>query len=154
MNPLTTNQLDKILKDNNVTKRYFLGTLPACTYPLTNNNIYSFITNTDEHDKTGQHWNSWFVRGDKISFFDSFGRSPDDPTLPHHYRNLILNFRDIEYSRTRIQGWTATTCGLFCIHYIYVMSLGLDFKSFIAEYSKDFEANDDLVFDFVDSIIM
>ena len=109
----TTDQLNAALKTNNVTNRYFLGTLPACIYPMSKNNVYSFITNTEEHNESGEHWNSWFVRGGKIIFFDSFGRAPSDQAFPQHYRNFIEKFNEVEYSRTQIQGFNATTCGLF-----------------------------------------
>ena len=153
MKSLTTKQLNKILKDNNVTNRYFLGTLPACNYPISKNAIYSFITNTDEHNRPGEHWNSWFVRDNKIIFFDSFGRSPHDQAFPRHYRDLIKKFNEVEYSRTQIQGLNGTTCGLFCVHCIYILSLGLDLNSFINDYYTDFKRNDIVVNDIVNSIL-
>ena len=153
MKPLTTNQLNKILKDNNVTNRYFLGTFPACNYPISRNNVYSFITNTDEHNRSGEHWNSWFVRGNKIIFFDSFGRTPYDQAFPQHYRELVTKFNEVEYSRTQIQGFNTSTCGLFCVHCIYVLSLGLDLNSFINDYYNDFKRNDIVVYDIVNSIL-
>lgn len=153
MIPLTTKQLNEILKNNNVTKRYFLGTFPACNYPISKNGIYSFITNTDEHNQPGEHWNSWFVRDGKIIFFDSFGRAPDDQAFPQHYRDLIKKFKDVEYSPTQIQGFKAKSCGLFCVHCIYVLSLGLNLNSFINDYYNDFKRNDKVVYDIVNSIL-
>ena len=153
MKPLTTNQLNKILKDNNVTNRYFIGTFPACNYPISKNGVYSFITNTDEHNRPGEHWNAWIVRGNKIIFFDSFGRPPHDQAFPQHYRELVTKFNEVEYSRTQIQGFNASTCGLFCVHCIYVLSLGLDLTSFINDYYTDFKRNDIVVNDIVKSIL-
>ena len=153
MRSLTTKKLDMILKRNNVTKRHFIGAFPACMYPDVNRNVYSFITNTDEHDERGEHWNSWFVRNDKITFFDSFGRPPDDPSLPQHYRDIIQKFKVIEFSRRQLQGWTSNTCGYFCIHFIYVLSFGLSFENYMMEYFDDFDLNDDLVYEFVNSIM-
>ena len=153
MNSVTTKQLNKMLRGNNVTNRYFLGTLPACIYPNSKNDVYSFITNTDEHNESGEHWNSWFVRGNKVIFFDSFGRALDDGAFPQHYRDFIKKFNKIEYSRTQIQGFNATTCGLFCVHCIYVLSLGLDLNSFINDYYNDFKINDNVVNDIVNSIL-
>ena len=153
MNPLTTKQLNKILKDNNVTNRYFLGTLPACNYPKSKNDVYSFITNTDEHNQPGEHWNAWFVGDGKVIFFDSFGRTPYDQALSKHYRDFIKKFNEVEYSRTQIQGFNTSTCGLFCVHCIYVLSLGLDLNDFISDYYNDFKKNDKVVYDIVNSIL-
>ena len=152
MKSLTTKELDAILKRNSVTKRYFLGTFPACIYPESNRNIYSFITNTDAHDERGEHWNSWFVIKDKITFFDSFGRPPDDPSLPQHYRDIMKKFKVIEFNRSQIQGLMSKTCGYFCIHFIYDFSLGLNFESFLDEYYINFEINDIVVRDIVNSL--
>ena len=82
MKSLTTLELDELLKNNAVTKKYFLGTFPACMSPLTTRKKYSFFTNTDEHNKGGIHWCAWMVDGDEITFFDSFGRHPKDPAFP------------------------------------------------------------------------
>ena len=153
MKLLTTNRLNKILKVNNVTSRYFLGTFPACNYPISKKDVYSFITNTDEHNQPGEHWNSWFVRGSKIIFFDSFGRPPHHQAFPQHYRDLIKNFNTVEYSLTQIQGLDAATCGLYCVHCIYVLSLGLDLNNFINDYYNDFKRNDKVVYDIVNSIL-
>ena len=149
---LTRKKLDVMLKKNSVTKRYFLGTFPACLYPNSDCNVYSFITNTDEHDRPGEHWNGWFVKNNKIIFFDSFGRPPDDPSFPQHYHNIIEKFDVVEFTRSRIQGWTSNTCGYFCAHFIYVLSLGLNIGNFISEYFNVFEINDIVVLDFVKSI--
>ena len=150
---LTTKDLNKILQSNCVTKRYFFGTYPACYYPLSRNYVYSFITNTDDHGSPGQHWNSWFIRDGKISFFDSFGRPPDHPAFPPQYQDLVKRFDELEYSRTQIQGLNATTCGMFCAHFIYFLSLGLNFQNFIDDYSSDFDINEKIVYDFIDSIM-
>jgi len=153
MTPLTTNQLNKILKDNNVTNRYFIGTFPACNYPISKNAVYSFITNTDEHNRPGEHWNSWFVRDGKVIFFDSFGRTPYDQAFPQNYREFITKFNEVEYSRTQIQGFNGSTCGLFCVHCIYVLSLGLNLNNFINDYYNDFKRNDTILYTIVNSIL-
>ena len=154
MKALTTKELDFVLKNNEVTKNFFIGTFAACHAPsYKGERVYSFITNTDVHDLTGTHWNSWFVKDNKIVFFDSFGRSPDDPSFPHEYIDIINGFNIIEYSRTRLQGQFTSTCGFYCIHFIYTLSLGLEIKDFISDYFNNYAVNDSVVLNFVDSII-
>ena len=148
MTPLSTTELDRILGQNSVTKGTFLGTYPACIFPKTKKKLYAVITNTHEHDRAGQHWNSWVVRGDKVSFFDSFGRSPDDETLPEHYRDIVKMFKHVAYTTDRVQGWDSIACGYFCVHFIYMLSLGLDYNTFLDEYTNEFETNDDIVYKF------
>lgn len=150
---LFTDQLDSILIGNNVTKQHFLGTYPACEVPCTKNQVYSFITNTQRCDDFGQHWCGWFVRNNKLTFFDSFGRSPYDASFPHYYTDIARRFDVVVYSIVPIQAVKSKTCGLFCIHFIYVLSLGLTLNDFISDYYYDLLVNDEVVYDFVRSIL-
>jgi hypothetical protein len=152
MSGLNTREIDGILKNNAATRRSFLGTYPACMKPKTRKHFYSFITNSEEHDKPGEHWNAWVVRGDSVTFFDSFSRDPRDEQFPNHYRKLIMNFDKVKFVCQRVQSASSTSCGLFCIHFIFVMSIGLNVQSFLDDYTKNYAKNDDIVFDIVNGI--
>lgn len=65
----------------------------------------------------------------------------------------INKFKEIEYSLTDIQGLNAKSCGQFCIHCIYVLSLGLNMNIFIDDYYNDFKTNDIIVDNLVDYIM-
>lgn len=152
MKALTTFKLNSILKKNPVTKKNFIGTFPGCVLPSKNTKQYSFITNTDLHHQSGEHWNAWVVDENNIIFFDSFGRDPRDTSFPNNYKNIVENFNNFEYSTVQIQDFASVTCGYFCIHFIYVLSLGLDLNFFLNEYSNDFMKNDTIVIDFVNML--
>ena len=152
MKPLTTIQLNNVLMNNPVTKKYYIGTFPGCVIPAVKSKKYSFITNTDLHDQQGEHWNAWMVQGQKVLFFDSFGRDPSDSTFPEIYKELLNGFKILNYTKTRVQNFTSSTCGYYCIHFIYLLSLGLDFEFFLNEYTDDFMKNDIAVIDFVNSL--
>ena len=154
MKALKTEELNKILEKNSVTNNIYLGAYPACIFPKTKKNRYSWISNTDYHGENGQHWVCWFVDNNKLSFFDSYGRRPDDLTLPVNFQMYAKKFKLVQFSERRIQKWNSVTCGYFCIHFIYVLSLGLDYQSFLDEYSQtNRKFNDDVVIEFVNSII-
>ena len=89
MKALTTFKLNSILKKNPVTKKNFIGTFPGCVLPSKNTKQYSFITNTDLHHQSGEHWNAWVVKENNIIFFDSFGRDPRDTSFPNNYKNIV-----------------------------------------------------------------
>ena len=153
MKLLRTEDLNKLLTTNPVTSPTYLGTYPACIIPKTRKKRYSWISNTDSHDEKGEHWCYFCVDNDKLMFFDSYGRSADDPTLPTNYTTITEKFRKKYYSQRRIQSWDSVTCGYFCIHFIYIFCLGLDYINFLQDYSfTDFERNDKFVSKFVDSI--
>ena len=152
MKPLTTIQLNEVLMNNPVTKKYYIDTFPGCVIPAVKSKKYSFITNTDLHDQRGEHWNAWMVQGQKVLFFDSFGRDPSNSIFPEIYKELLNGFKILNYTKTRVQNFTSSTCGYYCIHFIYLLSLGLDFEFFLNEYTDDFRKNDIAVIDFVNSL--
>ena len=133
MIPLRTEDLNIILRKNSVTAQTYLGAFPACIFPKTKKKCYSWISNTDVHGKKGKHWIGWFVNGNTVCFFDSYGRRPDDSTLPINFRTFAESFKVIQYSEKRVQRWDSFACGYFCILFIYVLSLGLDYSSFLKE---------------------
>ena len=145
--------MDRILKTNNVTKHLYTGPFPACIFPDTNRERYLFISNTQEHNGPGDHWVGWFIRNETVVFMDTFGRAPDDETFPNYFSHFIERFKNVEFSRVQIQSMSSIDCGYFCIHFVYVMSLGLDIDCFINEYTTDTLVNDILVHDFMQSIL-
>ena len=152
MKPLTTIQLNEILMKNSVTKKHYIGAFPGCVIITVKSKKYSFITNTDLHNQRGEHWNASMVQGEKVLFFDSFGRDPRDSTFPEIYRELLNRFEIFKYTKTQVQDFTSSTCGYYCVHFLYVLSLGLDFEFFLNEYTDDFTMNDIAVINFVNNL--
>ena len=150
---LSTKELDEILTNNNVTKNTFIGTYPSCMSPSTKKKIYSFITNTDDHFSSGTHWNAWFVNNNELTFFDTFGRSYNNTDFPKFYEKIVNTFENVKYSTVELQSKDSWTCGYFCINFIYSHSLGIDFKDFLNDFSKNLEFNDYIVLKFVNSIL-
>ena len=149
MRALTTRELDRILKNNPVTKNIFLGTYPSCMSPKTSKKKYTFITNTVNHELGGVHWCAWFVDGNTMHFFDSFGRHPNDVTFS--YGEIFKGFK-LKYNKKQVQDFSSSTCGHYCIQFLYIFSLGLDLDSMLNDYSSNFKENDILVYDFVRKI--
>ena len=151
MSALSNNDLDGILKRDLVTKKRYLGAFPACEIPISKKRCYFFITNTDRHDKPGKHWTAWMVEGDKVEFFDSFGRPPNNKQFPYEFEDFILE-KNVSYSAFRVQQYTSSTCGYFCMYYIYFRSLGLDFD-YIIKQLENLKENDDIVISFVNNLL-
>ena len=151
MSALSNIDLDGILKRDHVTKKRYLGSFPACEIPISKKKFYFFITNTDRHDKPGTHWTAWMVEGDKIEFFDSFGRSPNNNQFPYEFKDFIFD-KNVSYSAFRVQQYTSSTCGYFCMYYIYFRSLGLDF-SYIIKQLENLKENDDIVISFTNNLL-
>ena len=155
MKPLRTEDLNNILHTNSVTRESYLGTFPACVFPRTDKKMYSFISNTADHlDVKGEHWVGWYINKDCISFFDSYGRSPYDATLPNYFKTYVNNFKTLKFSKRRIQGLKSVACGYFTIHFTYAFCLGIDYENFLNEYSRrNLSKNDSIVHEIVSSIL-
>ena len=151
---LNTLQIDAILRGNVYTKKHYYGTLPSCrAVQLPKKRQFAFITNVDDHSSGGSHWTAWFSKSGHAYFFDSFGRSPLDPSFPHVYRDILLNFKSFSYFKRQIQSKDSYTCGYFCIHFVLNFCLGLDMASMMSEYSEDTNKNDVIVLKIIKSII-
>ena len=148
---LKRSEIDRFMFSNSAVNRYYLGTFAACDIQLVNQKRYCFITNTDDHVNPGQHWNSWFVKDGKLLFMDSFGRAPTHPEFPSYYKEYVKQFYEYEYCTIPIQSATSTNCGLYCIHFIYLLSYGLDFEHFLKQYYLDLNQNDNVVVKFYNS---
>ena len=151
MSALSNFEIDNVLKRDHVTKNIYLGAFPACEIPKSRKKRYFFITNTDLHDEPGTHWTAWMVEGDKVDFFDSFGRSPNNEQFPYEFHDYILGKR-VSFSSFRVQQYTSSTCGYFCMYYIYFRSLGLDFK-YIIKQLENLKENDCIVTSFVNTLL-
>ena len=151
---LNTKQIDAILRGNIYTKNFYYTTMPTCrAVNLPKRQQFGFITNVDHHSRGGSHWTGWFSRSGHVYFFDSFGRSPTDPSFPHVYRDILLNFKSFSYFDKQIQSTGSYTCGYFCIHFILHFCLGLDMKSLKSDYSDNTQENDIIVLEIIKSII-
>ena len=113
---------------------------------------YSFISNTERHDKKGSHRTAWVVLEDNtISFLDSFGRPPNYSTFPREYHAFTKGHK-FRYNPKVIESLDGFTCGHFCIYMIYYRSLGIDLKYIYNSFTNDLDKNDMLVVNFVNMI--
>ena len=91
MRNISTTDINHILYENAVTRRYFVGTFPACMAPKTRRKFYTFITNSEEHDKAGEHWNAWRVKNqDCESFLSDY--TPDYVKNDVIVKNIVKSF--------------------------------------------------------------
>ena len=60
----------------------------------------------------------------------------------------MKNFK-LRYSNIQLQDIRSNTCGYYCIHFLYILSLGLDLDYMFYDYSSDFKKNDTVVYNLV-----
>lgn len=99
-----------------------------------------YIINTAKADKSGQHWIAVFT-GKTPEFFDSLGHPPD------YYRQdfeslMIIHGPAYRYNTLPVQANGTSTCGQFCLYYIYQRCAGLAFQDIINHFSRDLNSNE------------
>ena len=75
--------------------------------------------------------------------FDSYGIKPNKDFMKY-----MKKFKNWTYNKTRLQGAFSTTCGQYCLCYLFFKCMGLSLKEFGNPFNKnDFHFNDHLIND-------
>lgn len=125
---MNTDQIDKILKSNSVTKKYYQGCFPSDQPPHELSYPASIIFNLDKSNREGSHWIGMFIMGPKkeVNYFDSYGIEPLG-----NIKNFLKKYPKIIMNRYPYQSLYSDVCGHYCITFIYFLSLGYSFDRFI-----------------------
>jgi hypothetical protein len=133
-------QLSKILKIKNL----YILTKDYIKKPLKNGN---YIINLDNHNGQGTHWVSFIKKDDIIYYFDSFGLPPPEQILK-------INETKIYYNVYNIQDIEETSCGFYCLYFIYNMKIyNNDYKKFLELFVNNPLNNEDIISDFFHKFI-
>lgn len=115
-----------------------------------NEESFCIIFNTSNNDTKGKHWCALYKLGDmkEIVFFDSFG-------LPYYYYGSdVVEFlrnkcKFVRYNTMQLQPNSSSTCGMFCLFFIYKGMCGISFDKFLSLFSRNKLKNATLVSTFV-----
>lgn len=103
-------------------KRGFGGVYPKDKLPHSRRHYQSFVVNTHPSTKRGEHWQAvYFDKHNHAHFFCSFGNPPIAQVKNFIIRNCIsFDFNPHQYQHNR-----TTSCGLFCLFYLWHRTRGL-----------------------------
>lgn len=114
---LKTSELNSILRNHPHTNRFFLGTFPCDRIPRKPRPLTCFISNTDPHNKPGEHWVAfWVSRKGNTFYFDSFGLPPI--VIKHVSFCQRSSDGRWDYNRQQLQSLSTTTCGAHCVRFL------------------------------------
>jgi len=105
---------------NQTTKRHYLGCFPCDRLPIEiPRHPCSLIANNDPASKDGSHWVAMFIIDtDHVYYFDSLGCEPNSCI-----RNFLKRFKFVTRNQKIIQSFDSNACGLYCIYFVYCMSI-------------------------------
>jgi len=152
---LRTEDLLNILHKNTIcSKKNLIQIYPLDLLPKCNNTNRMFIINTDVSSGKGKHWVSiYFPLHSLPEFFDSLGKCPST------YSQLMLDFliennsKGFIYNYSRLQNFHSSTCGLYCIYFLYYRIKGRTFEEILQIFSNNLQQNDMEVIKFYENIL-
>lgn len=103
-------------------KKNFGGVFSRDTLPVRKGRFCFFIVNFDRKHLPGSHWVAIAFKGNTATYFDSYGRPPIHEDILNF---LEKNSRIIKYNTGCFQNFKTSTCGLFCLYFLYQFSRDL-----------------------------
>lgn len=157
---MNSDQIKKIMKSHDITRKYFKGVYAIDTVPCLRRDSKGFyVVNNDYKSGAGEinkfqnlrscvsiiyslgiHWLvvSNMSHDEIPEIFDSFGREP--------FRKEILeklsSYNDLRYSIKQLQSCYTSVCGVYCCLYALWICNKHSLDSFLAEFSDSLLTND------------
>ena len=143
---MNTQEIEVMMKQNKVTQKLFKGVYAADEVPDDIKKSCFVIVNMDPSTEAGSHWVAMMVNpGRRSEYFDSFGLP-----VPYPRFERILGGRYI-MSKEQLQASYTTTCGQWCMFYVWCRCAKYTFKQIISMFKKkDRIQNDANVNDFIE----
>lgn len=113
--------INRALRTNPVTKKFFLGTFPADRIPAITSYPSSMVVNMDNSNLPGSHWVAIFVPSrHTVFYYDSFGVKPSN----RHIREFLRKFLHVHINPTTFQSLVSDVCGFYVMYFLYFCSMG------------------------------
>lgn len=93
-----------------------------------------FVFNTQDADRTGEHWMAVSLTENGCYYFDSYGRPPT--VYPDILTSLRQRFSTIESNSVQPQGLTTTACGDYCVLFCLLVTRGWSGERVVARLSR------------------
>ena len=149
---MNTYELVSLLKKDKVVRKSFCGVVPIDLLPIRKvKRNCSFIVNTDDSSKPGEHWFAIYVpKNSPVEYFDSYGRKPQHEKI---YDFIKANGKRFKYNNKIIQGDKSISCGLYSLFFIYYRTKGYTMKYFQNLFTSNYKNNDKIVNDLYNKIL-
>ena len=137
---MNTNQLLKCVRTDPQLNSQCAGVYPVNRIPKPEGRPECVIANLDPHNRKGSHWIAIHIDHDGYGeFFDSYGRQPEKKQF---LKYLKENCNDWTATGKVLQSPFSSTCGQYCIYYLYSKIRGLSTTEILSVFNENLEMND------------
>ena len=145
---MNTNQLMKCIGGDELLSSQCVGVFPSDKLPRPRGRPECLIANLDPSRRKGSHWIAIYIDQEGFGqFFDSYGRMPEKTRFRQYLRQ---NCEDWTNSGKPLQSIFSSTCGHYCIYFLYHRVRGRDMESILNDFSENREENDIIVSNWLD----
>ena len=145
---MNSEQIENALKKNGSTAPHFRGVYASNILPRKTRRGF-YVVNFNKTGESGSHWVCMCIGKSSNTYFDSYGRKPPPVTQRAFAKFLGLKKR-LEKNTKQLQLDFSTTCGQWCIYYIWRTCIGWNMKNI----TTPFKSSTSLVNDHVMSYIV
>lgn len=126
---MNTIQIEKILYESRITRRYFIGCFAADKIPKEIQKFpCSMVVNLDRATNEGSHWIAIYIRNQTtVYIFDSLLI----PILPVPIKTFLSQFPKQIKNKFPVQNPLSKECGQHCIVFLYFISLGYTYEKYL-----------------------
>lgn len=146
---LSSKDIQNFINTDEILTQSMMGVFSVNNLPKKIIKPSCLIINSDPSFLPGSHWVAiYFPSNSPAEFFDSLGKGP------FHYSHLMLNFiidwssKGFAYNYEPIQPQYSSTCGIYCLYFLYNRVRGRSFEDILKDFSKNVSYNDNLVINF------
>ena len=144
---MNTQQILKCLQTDSILKAQCAGVFPLDLMPPSRGRPECMVVNLDPQNKPGSHWIAIYINQDGFGeFFDSYGRCPEKKEIKNY---LKKNCKDWTVNEKLLQSPLSSTCGQYCIYFLYHRVYGVPMHRIVEVFSSDLNKNDFLVSEWV-----
>jgi hypothetical protein len=144
---MQTIEIVRLMLSDSVIRPIFKGVFPIDKIPDIISYPSAMIINMDAHDEPGSHWVAlYFDKNKRCDFFNSYGVEPKDP-LKSYIENNSISY---SCNEKPVQKVFTTTCGQFCIFFLFWRTRGVRMKTITSCLQK--RTADEIITGFVNKL--
>ena len=144
---MNSEQIERALKKNTSTARYFRGVYARDTLPRKPRQGF-YVVNFDKNGESGSHWICIRIGKSSNTYFDSYGRTPP-PFAKACFTKFLGLKKKLQKNTKQLQSDFSTTCGQWCIYYIWRTCNGWNMKNITSPFKLQTPLVNDHVMSFI-----